>query len=272
MTLQRYAFFLLMVALPLVAPTNDWCSSNGTADCNNDGTAMCVYKLNKDGSSNEFKKITPECKTSATADNKCKPATVSATPEVAINEDELCCTKPKAANEHVQLDTKCVRMIGVLTNLTWRNKRINKTGGGVLKSRLRNILQAEGRSDIFDALEKYMEEQNQKLEKLTSKVTSMSAKISSMSNEISSVKSNQIKCTSGTVWWDWPLASKIDQVVYFSTSFKETPSIVLGLDMLGPKEISLRMKDVTRSQFTAYFDKWRCAGYTTEAYWLACGV
>ena len=121
-----------MVALPLVAPTNDWCSSNGTADCNNDGTAMCVYKLNKDGSSNEFKKITPECKTSATADNKCKPATVSATPEVAINEDELCCTKPKAANEHVKLDTKCVRMIGVLTNLTWRNKRKNKTGSLLL--------------------------------------------------------------------------------------------------------------------------------------------
>ena len=52
-------------------------------------------------------------------------------------------------------------------------------------------MQAEGRSNIFDALEKYMEEQNQKLEKLTSKVTSMSAKISSMSNEISSVKSSK---------------------------------------------------------------------------------
>merc|ERR1712212_644321 len=128
MTLLRFAFILLTVALlPLVAPTADWCSSekpdgsSGTPDCENDGTAMCVYKLNTDKTKDDFKKITYECKTADVG--VCKVAEVSATAEAAKDQADICCTKPKNGNEQVKIDAKCLKMIEECLSVTAAKKK-----------------------------------------------------------------------------------------------------------------------------------------------------
>merc|ERR1711970_1385844 len=120
MALQGFAFFLLIVAHPLLAAQQP--CSDTAATCNDDATKMCTYKLDNDPTKiDSFGKVVSKC-VEDDIDTTCVVATVAGGTEKKVDNGTLCCTKPKAGNAAIKIDSLCTALIAEKGRLDKWNK------------------------------------------------------------------------------------------------------------------------------------------------------